>query len=179
MSRVGKNPISVPKDVKVNIDSANVRVEGKKGKLELPIPHGINVELKDERLTVTRISNAKQNRANHGTIRARLASMIIGVTEGHKKDLEIQGIGFRAQLQGKKLLMNLGFSHPVEYAVPDYVKATVATQTSITIEGADKVLVGQVAAKIRDMKRVEPYKGKGIRYVNENVRRKQGKSTTK
>lgn len=179
MSRVGKNPISVPKDVKVNIDAANVNIEGAKGKLALHIPNGINVELKDDRLTVTRLSNAKQNRANHGTIRARLANMVIGVTEGHKKELEIQGIGFRAQLQGQKLTMILGFSHPVEYEVPDFVKATVTKQTSIMIEGPDNVLVGQIAAKIRDMKRVEPYKGKGIRYVGENVRRKQGKSATK
>jgi len=125
MSRVGKNPVSVPKDVKVNIDAGKVNVEGAKGKLVLRVPNGINVEFKDEQLMVTRVSNAKQNRANHGTIRAHLANMIIGVTEGHKKELELQGIGFRAQLQGSKLSMNLGFSHPVEYEIPDYVKATV------------------------------------------------------
>jgi len=179
MSRVGKNPISIPKDVKVNIDAANVNIEGAKGKLALHIPNGINVEFKNDHLTVTRVSNAKQNRANHGTIRARLANMVIGVTEGHKKELDIQGIGFRAQLQGQKLSMTLGFSHPVEFEVPELVKATVTKQTSITIEGPDNVLVGQIAAKIRDLKRVEPYKGKGIRYVGENVRRKQGKSATK
>ena len=179
MSRIGKNPISVSKDVKINIEAGNVNIEGAKGKLVLSIPNGINVAFKDEQLTVTRVNNAKQNRANHGTIRARLANMIIGVTQGHKKELEIQGIGFRAQLQGSKLSMNLGFSHPVEYDVPDYVKATVTKQTSITIEGLDNALVGQIAAKIRDMKRVEPYKGKGIRYVGEIVRRKQGKSATK
>ena len=179
MSRVGKNPVSVPNDVKVNIESGNVNIEGAKGKLALRVPNGINVEFKDQQLTVTRVSNAKQNRSNHGTIRAHLANMVIGVTEGHKKELEIQGIGFRAQLQGSKLSMNLGFSHPVEYEVPDYVKTTVTKQTSITIEGPDNALVGQIAAKIRDMKRVEPYKGKGIRYVGEIVRRKQGKSATK
>lgn len=179
MSRVGKNPIGLPKSVKVNIDQGCVRVEGSKGKLELNIPRGINVQLKDEQVTVTRTSDLKQNRANHGTIRARLANMIAGVEGGHKKDLEIQGIGFRAQLQGKKIVFNLGFSHPVEFEVPEGVKATVPNQTSITLESPDNVLLGQVAAKIRDLKKVEPYKGKGIRYVGEVVRRKQGKSTTK
>lgn len=179
MSRTGKIPVDVPKGVKANVETSKVCLDGPKGKLELNIPHGINVEFKDEKLTVTRASNAKQNRANHGTIRARLAKMIIGVTDGHKKDLEIQGIGFRAQLQGKKIVFNLGFSHPVEFEVPDCVKAIVPNQTSITIEGPDNVMVGQTAAKIRDLKPVEPYKGKGIRYVGENVRRKQGKSATK
>jgi large subunit ribosomal protein L6 len=154
-------------------------VEGPKGKLALDIPQGISVELKNEQLTVLRSSDEKQDRANHGTIRARLVNMIFGVTEGHKKALEIQGIGFRANLQGKKIMFNLGFSHPVEFEVPEGLKATVADQTSITLEGPDNVLLGQAAAKIRDLKRVEPYKGKGIRYVGENVRRKQGKSTTK
>lgn len=179
MSRIGKNPIGLSKNVKVNIDQGCVRVEGPKGKLEINIPQGINVELKDEQLTVTRVSDEKQNRSNHGTIRARLANMIIGVEEGHKKDLEIQGIGFRAQLQGKKIIFNLGFSHPVEFEVPEGLKATVPNQTSITLEGPDNVLLGQVAAKIRDLKKVEPYKGKGIRYVGENVRRKLGKSAVK
>ena len=179
MSRTGKVPIQIPKEVKVHAEASKVNLEGPKGKLDLNIPHGITVEFKDEKLTVTRASNVKQNRANHGTIRARLANMVIGVTKGHKKDLEIQGIGFRAQLQGKKIVFNLGFSHPVEFEVPDCVKATVPTQTSITIDGPDNVMVGQIAAKIRDLKPVEPYKGKGIRYVGEVVRRKQGKSVTK
>jgi len=179
MSRIGKNPVGLSKNVKVNIDQGRVRVEGSKGKLELNIPKGINVEFKNEQLTVTRVSDAKQNRANHGTIRARLANMIVGVEEGHKKDLEIQGIGFRAQLQGKKIVFNLGFSHPVEFEVPEGIKASIQNQTSIILESPDNVLLGQVAAKIRDLKRVEPYKGKGIRYVGEIVRRKQGKSATK
>jgi large subunit ribosomal protein L6 len=179
MSRTGKIPINVPKEVKVNTQAGKVGIEGPKGKLELNIPNGINVELKDGKLAVTRTSDAKQSRANHGTTRALLVNMITGVTTGHKKDLEIQGIGFRAQLQGKKIMFNLGFSHPVEFQVPDHVKATVPTQTSITIEGPDSMQVGQIAAKIRDLKPVEPYKGKGIRYVGEIVRRKQGKSTTK
>ncbi len=179
MSRIGKVPISVSKDVKVDIRKGFVGVEGAKGKLGLEIPHGINVEHKDEQILVTRLSDAKQSRSNHGTIRARLANMVAGVTNGHKRDLEIQGIGFRTKLEGKKLVFNLGFSHPVEFEVPGSIKVTVPNQTSITLEGPDNVEVGQIAAKIRDLKRVEPYKGKGIRYVGENVRRKQGKSATK
>jgi large subunit ribosomal protein L6 len=179
MSRTGKNPIEVPKGVKVDVTSNKVSLEGPKGKLALDIPNGINVEFKEEKITVTRAAETKQDRSNHGTIRSRLNNMVVGVTQGHKKDLEIQGIGFRAQLQGKKIVFNLGFSHPVEFEVPDCVKATVPTQTSITIEGPDNVMVGQIAAKIRDLKPVEPYKGKGIRYVGEYVRRKLGKSATK
>jgi large subunit ribosomal protein L6 len=179
MSRTGKNPVNVPKNVKVDASTDKVSLEGPKGKLELNIPYGINVEFKDDQLTVTRVSDSKQNRSNHGTIRAHLANIIVGVTDGHKKDLEIQGIGFRASLQGKKIVFNLGFSHPVEFDVPDCVTATIPTQTSITIEGSNTMMVGQIAAKIRALKPVEPYKGKGIRYVGEFVRRKQGKSATK
>lgn len=179
MSRVGKAPIEVPSEVKINRDGSTIRVEGSKGKLDLAIPHGIDVDFSDQKLTVTRQSDVKQNRANHGTIRARLSNMIVGVTKGHKRDLEIQGIGFRAQLQGKKIVFNLGLSHPVEFEVPDDVKATVPSQTAITIEGPDNERVGQIAAKIRALKPAEPYKGKGLRYVGEVIRRKQGKSVTK
>lgn len=179
MSRIGKNPVSVPKDLKVTIGSSNVLIENSKGKLNLLLPRGIQVENQEANLVVSRKSDTKQNRANHGTIRAHLKNMIIGLTEGHKKDLEIQGIGFRAQLQGKKIVFNLGFSHPVEFDVPDDVKVTVPTQTAITVEGNNAERVGQVAARIRALKPVEPYKGKGIRYVGEIVRRKQGKSVGK
>lgn len=179
MSRIGKIPVVVPKDVKVNIDPDKVHVEGLKGKLDLNIPEGIKVELKAGQLLVTRQADTKQDKSTHGTIRACLVNMMTGVTKGHKKDLEIQGLGFRAQLQGKKIVFNLGLSHPVEFEVPNTVKVAVPTQTSITIEGPDNMAVGQVAASIRAIKPVEPYKGKGIRYVGEFVRRKQGKSVTK
>lgn len=179
MSRIGKESISVPKEVKVNISTGNILVEGPKGKLNLNIPSGISLSQKDDQLSVERKSNAKQQRANHGTVRATLSNMMVGVTTGHKKELEIQGLGLRAQLQGKKIVFNLGFSHPVEFEVPDSVKVAVPSQTAITIDGADKSMVGQVAAKIRDLKPVEPYKGKGIRYLGEVVRRKQGKSVAK
>lgn len=179
MSRIGKIPVSVPKEVKVKIDPGIISLEGPNGKLSLDIPHGITIDNTDDQLVVNRESNAKQNRSNHGTIRSRLSNMVVGVTKGHKKDLEIQGIGFRAQVEGKKIIFGLGFSHPVEFEIPEDVKITLPNQTSISVEGPDNARVGQVAAKIRALKPVEPYKGKGIRYVGEIVRRKQGKSVAK
>jgi large subunit ribosomal protein L6 len=179
MSRIGKIPVSVSKEVKVAVGSSVVKIEGPKGKLALNIPHGIKVDFKDDQLVIDRLSNAKQNRANHGTIRARLASMVEGVVAGHKKELEIQGLGFRVKAEGKKLVFNLGLSHPVEFVAPEGVEVKAANQTSITVEGSDKVLVGEVAARIRDLKPAEPYKGKGIRYLGEVILRKQGKSVSK
>jgi large subunit ribosomal protein L6 len=179
MSRIGKIPVNISKEIKVSIASNNIHLENSKGKLDLPLPSGIKVEQKDDKLIVSRTSDDKQTRANHGTIRAYLVNMVEGLTKGHKKELEIQGVGFRAQLQGKKILMNLGFSHPVEYDVPGDVKISVPTQTNIIIEGADLMRVGQVAAQLRALKPAEPYKGKGFRYAGEIVRRKQGKSVTK
>lgn len=179
MSRKGKIPLALPKEVKLSISPSSVLVEGPKGKLSLPIPSGIKVENKENVVHVSRTADTKQNRANHGTVRSILDHMVIGVTKGHRKELEIQGVGFRAQLQGQKLLINLGFSHPVEFEVPKELKITVPQPTSIVIEGVDKALVGLIAANIRDLKKPEPYKGKGIRYHGENVRRKQGKSVTK
>ena len=179
MSRIGKNPVEVPKDVKVTLTNENVHLEGPKGKLDLKLPQGIKIDFKDSKFVVNRLAHAKQDRANHGTIRANLINMIAGVTKGHKKELEIQGLGFRAALQGKKVVFSLGFSHPVELNIPDDLKMAVDNQTLIKIEGADNISVGLMAAKIRALKPVEPYKGKGIRYVGEIVRRKQGKSVTK
>lgn len=179
MSRIAKIPIQIPDKIKVKIETTKILMEGPRGKLELTVPHGIKVEQKDKTLGVARLNNDKQARANHGTVRAHLANMIEGLMNGHKRELEIQGIGFRAALQGKKIVFNLGFSHPVEYMIPNNIDIKVPTQTSILIEGADNTLVGQVAASIRAIKKVEPYKGKGIRYIGENVRRKQGKSVAK
>ncbi len=179
MSRIGKVPVTIPKEVKVAIEPSLLKVEGPKGKLALPIPLGIKIEQKDAVIRVNRVTDTKQNRANHGTILRILENMIAGVTKGHKKELEIQGVGFRAQMKGDVLVLNVGFSHPVEYKIPKEVKVSAPTQTSLVIEGPDKFLVGQVAANIRDIKPTEPYKGKGIRYLGEIVRRKQGKSVTK
>ena len=179
MSRIGKIPVAIPQGVKVALEDRTVRVEGPKGKLTLPLPFGIAVEQKESKVFINRARDSKQDRANHGTIRAHLAQMMIGVTQGHKKNLEIQGIGFRAQMQGQTLLCNLGFSHPIEFPIPVGVKVATPTQTEINIEGTDRALVGQVAANIRKLKPCEPYKGKGIRYAGEVVRRKQGKQVTK
>ncbi|MBF0532104.1 MAG: 50S ribosomal protein L6 [Candidatus Omnitrophica bacterium] len=179
MSRIGKKPITIPAGAKAAVQANKISVEGPKGKLELGIPFGIEVKQNGQDLIVTRRSDLKQDRTNHGTIRSRIVGMLQGVTTGHKKDLEIQGLGFRAQVQGAKVVFNLGFSHPVEFEIPKDVKVSVPTQTSIILEGADKVRVGQIAATIRALKKVEPYKGKGIRYVGQVVRRKQGKSVTK
>jgi len=179
MSRKGKLPIVVPKEVKVAIDGTQVLLEGPKGKISLNTPYGIKVEQKDNHLVVTRLNDTKQGRANHGTVWALLMNMITGVTKGHKKEVEIQGIGYRAQLQGNTIILNLGLSHPVEFVVPKELKVAVPKPTSIVLEGINKILLGQIASKIRDLKRPEPYKGKGIRYLGEIVRTKQGKSVTK
>ena len=179
MSRIGKIPVAVPKEVKVAVQDRTVHVEGPKGKLDLKFPEGIAVEFKDGSLKVNRLADTKQDLANHGTIRALLVNMIEGVSKGHKKELEIQGVGFRAQLQGQKVLFNLGLSHSIEFPVPKEVKVSVPTLTNVIIEGADNAAVGEVAASMRALKPAEPYKGKGIRYTGEVVRRKQGKSVTK
>lgn len=179
MSRIGKIPVVVPKEAKIAIEGQTIKVEGPKGKLSLPVPAFIKVEQKDGQLLVTRQSDTKQARSDHGTTRALLVSFIEGVTQGHKKDLEIQGVGFRAQVSGNKLTLNVGLSHQIEYVVPKEIKITVPAPTEIKLEGVDKALLGEVAAKIRDFKTPEPYKGKGIRYSGEYVRRKQGKAVTK
>ena len=179
MSRLGKIPVIVPKTVKTFIESGSVRVEGPKGKLSISLPAHIKVEQKEDRLLIQRFSESKQARSDQGTTRAHLVNMIVGITQGHKKELEIQGVGFRAQVQGNKLAVNPGFSHPVEYVPPPQVTVTAPKPTTIIIEGTDITLVGQTAASIRQLKQPEPYKGKGIRYLNEVVKRKQGKSVTK
>jgi len=179
MSRIGKIPITVPKGVKIAVNDGLIHVEGQKGKLDLKAPLGITIESKGESVLVSRLSDGKQDRANQGTVRALIANMIAGVTEGHKRSLEIQGVGFRAQVQGKKLTLNLGFSHPVDYDIPDGLTVKTPTPTEIQIEGVNSALVGEMAANIRRTKPPEPYKGKGIRYAGEKVRRKQGKAVTK
>ena len=179
MSRIGKIPLVLPKEVKVSITPSAVNVEGPKGKLSAVLPYAVKVEQKDGALLISRVSESKQTRADHGTLRALLKNMIVGVTKGHTRDLEIQGLGFRGAVTGQKLLMTLGFSHPVEFMVPKDIKIATPKPTEIKLEGADKILVGLVAAQIRAIKPPEPYKGKGIRYVGEVVKRKQGKSVTK
>jgi len=179
MSRIGKKLIVIPKGVKVVVNGDSVLVEGPKGKLSLDIPFGIFVENKEEKIFVTRKSDIKQDRSNHGTIRARLVNMMTGVSDGHKKKLEIQGIGFRAQVQGQKITLNLGFSHPVEFVVPENIAVKATTPTELEFDSIDNVILGNTVATIRKIKPPEPYKGKGIRYSGEIVKRKQGKSVTK
>jgi large subunit ribosomal protein L6 len=179
MSRIGKIPLVLPKEVKLTITPTAVHMEGPKGKLNLPLPYAIKVEQNEKGLCVLRANDTKQTRANHGTVRSLLKNMIVGVTKGHAKALEIQGLGFRGQALGQKLTISLGFSHPVEYIVPDGIKVATPKPNEIKLEGADNILLGQVAAQIRATKPPEPYKGKGVRYVGEVVKRKQGKSVTK
>jgi len=176
MSRVGKQPIKVPAGVKVVIDKELVKVEGPKGKLDFSLPYGVKVELNDDQCIVTRLSDIKDHRMKHGLVRALVNNMVVGVTEGFSKELEIQGVGFKAQLNGKKLVLNLGFSHPIEYDIPDGIAIETPKPTQIILKGIDKQQVGQVAAEIRLFYKPEPYKGKGIRYLGEYVRKKAGKT---
>ena len=179
MSRLAKTPVELPKNVKVSFDKVAVNVEGPKGKLSLTLPSDVALENKENKIFVNRLSDTKQARSNHGTTKRLIENMCAGVSNGHKRDLEIQGVGFRAAVTGNKLVLNIGFSHPVEYEVPGNVKVTLPKPTEISVEGIDKALVGLVAAKIRGFKPPEPYKGKGIRYAGEIVKRKQGKQVTK
>ena len=176
MSRVGKQPIKIPAGVKVAIDKELVKVEGPKGKLDFSFPYGVKVEVKDDQIIVTRLSDIKDHRMKHGLVRALINNMVLGVTEGFTKELEIQGVGFKAQLNEKKLVLNLGFSHPIEYDIPEGITIETPKPTQITLKGIDKQQVGQVAAEIRHFYKPEPYKGKGIRYVGEYVRKKAGKT---
>lgn len=175
MSRVGRKPIPIPKGVTVAVEGQAVRVEGPKGKLSRVVPAALTVSLQDSWLLVQRSSDHRTVRALHGLTRALLANMVQGVTEGFEKKLEIVGIGYRAQLQGKALQLALGYSHPVIFPLPEGIQAEMDKQTSVTIRGADKELVGQTAAKLRALRKPDPYKGKGIRYVGEMIRRKVGK----
>jgi len=176
MSRVGNEPITLPEKVTTSEDGGVVTVEGPKGKLSLTLPKGIGYELEDGVLKVTRPSDSKEHKTFHGTARSLLNGMVIGVSEGFVKKLEIQGVGLRAALKGSILDLSLGKSHPINHPVPEGIKVTVDDSTKITVEGIDKQLVGQFAADVRAYYPPEPYKGKGIRYSDEHVRRKAGKS---
>lgn len=175
MSRVGKLPIKIPAGVTITVDNDFVTVKGPKGELKQFTMPGITVKQDDGQAIVTRVDDQPENRAKHGLVRALINNMVIGVTEGFSKKLEIHGVGFRVALAGNQLKMNLGFSHQVEYTLPEGIAATVE-QNTITISGITKQQVGQVAAEIRALKKPEPYKGKGIRYEGEHIIRKSGKS---
>ena len=177
MSRIGKKIVELPASVKVAVSpEGSVKVEGPKGKLEWTLPKQISVVVDKATVSVQRTSEARNVRALHGLSRALVANMVTGVEKGFVKDLEIQGVGFKAAVQGKALNLSLGFSHPVLFPIPDGIKITVTDNTKIKIEGIDKKVVGQVAADIRAYYPPEPYKGKGVRYAGEQIVRKEGKT---
>jgi len=175
MSRIGKKPIPVPQGVKIAVEGNTVRVEGPKGQLSQRVPENVSVKIESNVLTVDRSSDHRNVRALHGLTRSLLANMVHGVKDGFERKLEIVGIGYRAQLAGKNLQLALGYSHPVIFPLPDGVQAEIERQVSITLKGADKALLGQVAAKLRALRKPDPYKGKGIKYAEEQIRRKVGK----
>jgi large subunit ribosomal protein L6 len=176
MSRIGKQPIVIPSAVKVQIDGQTVSVKGPKGELHREVHRDVRVHLDDGRLTVTRSSDLPYQRALHGLTRALIANMVIGVADGFSKTLELLGVGYRAQQLGKNIQVAVGYSHPVEVKAPEGITLEVEGTSRIHIRGVDKELVGQVAAEIRSLRPPEPYKGKGIRYEGERVRRKAGKA---
>ena len=179
MSRIGKQPIAVPAGVTVTISPANeVVVKGPKGTLTQTFDTAMNIALEENQVVVTRPNDLKRNRSLHGLTRTLIANMIEGVTNGFTKVLEINGVGYRAQKQGKKLVLSLGYSHPVEMEDPEGL-TTAVDGNKITVSGIDKAAVGQFAAEIRDKRRPEPYKGKGIKYIDEVIRRKEGKTGKK
>lgn len=176
MSRIGKQPIAIPPKVKVEVKGQQVSVEGPKGKLNWQLPRRTSLKVENGKVMVSRQGDDDQAKALHGLSRALVNNMVRGVTEGFVKKLEIQGVGFKAAVQGKNVNLNLGYSHPVVYPIPDQIKVTVEENTKLTIEGPDRQVVGQVAAEIRSFYPPEPYKGKGVRYVDERVIRKEGKT---
>ena len=178
MSRIGNKPITVPDGVEVKLDGNNITVKGPKGTLERELHKNITVTLDGNVITVTRPNDQKENRSLHGLTRTLIHNMVVGVTEGYTKTLEVNGVGYRASKSGKKLTLNLGYSHPVEMEDPEGLEAVVE-DNKIIIKGIDKEKVGQYAAEIRDKRRPEPYKGKGIKYADEVIRRKVGKTGKK
>jgi large subunit ribosomal protein L6 len=176
MSRIGKQPIAIPPKVKVEVKGQNVHVEGPKGKLNFQLPARTSLKVEGDKVVVSRAGEDAQAKALHGLSRALVNNMVKGVSEGFVKKLEIQGVGFKAAVQGKIVNMSLGYSHPINYNIPDQIKVTVEENTKLTIEGPDKQVVGQVASELRSYYPPEPYKGKGVRYVGEHVQRKEGKT---
>ena len=177
MSRIGKQPVSIPEKVKVDIqDNNNVFVEGPKGKVQKQFADAVKIAIVDKKVIVAPTSDSRFARAMYGTARSIIAGMVKGVTEGYSKDLEIQGVGFKAVLKGKQIDLSLGYSHPILHDIPEGIKITIVDGTKIKVEGCDKQTVGQITAEIRAYYKPEPYKGKGVRLVGERVRRKEGKT---
>lgn len=176
MSRVGKKPIHIPENVSVDVTEGSIGVKGPKGKLNCSIHPRMKIQLKDGAIFVIRPSDSKTDRSLHGLTRSLVYNMVKGVTDGYSKELQIEGVGFRAQSQGQQLVLQLGYSHPINFSIPDGIVVQTPKPTQIVINGIDKARVGEVAARIRSFYPPEPYKGKGIRYVDEHVRRKAGKA---
>lgn len=179
MSRIGKKIIEIPKGVTVTLSGNSVKVKGPKGELQRVVHNNMTVEMNDDKIEVKRPDDQKENRALHGLTRALIQNMILGVNEEYKKELDIVGVGYKVELKGTNLLLNMGYSHPIYFIPPTGIKLEATTPTHIVISGIDKQLVGQVAAKIRSIRKPEPYKGKGIKYSNEQILRKAGKTAGK
>ena len=178
MSRIGKKPVKIVKDVTVTQKADVLNVKGKLGEMTLKVHPNMKIEFQGDEVIVTRPDDTKENKSLHGLTRALLQNMVKGVSEGYTKQLDIVGVGYKAEAKGEAVLFNLGFSHPIYFIPPTGIKMEVVTPTQVKVSGFDKELVGMVAAKIRSFKKPEPYKGKGIRYSTETVRRKQGKKST-
>lgn len=183
MSRIGKSPVNIPSGVEVKLDGNKITVKGPKGTLTQDIESGVSMSIEDGIITFSRESDAPSHRAKHGLYRALTQNMVVGVSEGYKKELEVIGVGYRATATGQQLELALGYSHPIILDLPSEIKVSADTQKGkapvVTLESFDKQLLGQVAAKIRSLRKPEPYKGKGIRFVGEDIRRKAGKSAGK
>jgi large subunit ribosomal protein L6 len=176
MSRVGRKVIVLPKDVKVQVQERSLQVQGPKGKLETPVPPGISFSIEGTELLCKRSNDERQQRAFHGLARALAQNAVRGVSEGFSKELDIVGVGYKAAVEGSKVVFALGFSHPVEFRIPEGIKIAVDKQTRLVVSGIDRQKVGQVAAEIRSLRRPDPYKQKGIRYVGEVLKKKAGKA---
>ena len=176
MSRVGNRPISIPSGVTISLSGDEISVKGPKGELSCKIPAGIKVKNEDGSLSFERPDDSKPSKTNHGLVRALANNLVVGVSEGFVKRLEIEGVGYRADVKGKVLNLLLGFSHPIEMPIPEGLAVSVDQNTKVAIEGADKQVVGQFAADVRALRPPEPYKGKGVRYDDEHIRRKVGKA---
>lgn len=183
MSRIGKSPVTIPSGVDVKVDGNVITVKGSKGELTQEIDSCVSMSIEDGTVTFTRESDAPDHRAKHGLYRALLQNMIVGVSEGFKKELEVIGVGYRANANGQMLELSLGYSHPFVFEIPSEIKVSAVSEKGkaplVTLESHDKQLVGQVAAKIRSLRKPEPYKGKGVRFLGEEIRRKAGKTASK
>ena len=175
MSRIANNPVIIPAGVEVQLTGNDVQIKGAKGQLSLTMHDLVNIQQEDKQLTLAALNNSQEAKALAGTFRSLIQNMVIGVSDGFTKELELQGVGYRAQMRGATLNLSLGFSHPIEYAAPKGIDIETPSQTQVVVKGIDKQLVGQVCAEIRAFRPPEPYKGKGVRYLNEHVKRKEAK----